>query len=253
MKALILSDIHGNWPALRAVLEAESDIRQFICLGDLVNYGPLPIECVSWAKETSSTGIFLQGNHDRAVGQDTDPHCSTAYVALAAATQRFTEQLLTPDLKEFLACLKPSAHFEIGNSICFGCHATPKDPLYHYMPPNAAVSLWESEVIVAQHPDFLFFGHTHLTFKNRFRRTLIVNPGSVGQPKDGDPRAAYAIWENGDVKLRRVSYNVEETIRAYEGLGLEPHIESSLCEVLRTGGNLRAEHYHKPPTKTTHD
>lgn len=252
MKILIVSDIHGNWPALRAVLEAEPDASQVICLGDLVNYGPQPIECVTWAKEASSTGIFLQGNHDRAVGMDTDPHCSTAYVALATATQRITEQLLPPELKTFLAGLKPSAPFHVGASSCFACHATPKDPLYHYMPPNAAVTLWESEVIVAQHPDYLFFGHTHLPLINRFRRTLIVNPGSVGQPKDGDPRAAYAIWINNEISLRRASYDVEETIRAYQGLGLEPHIQHSLSEVLRTGGNLPTEHYHKPTTQISH-
>jgi len=251
MKILIVSDIHGNWPALRAVLEAESDASQVICLGDLVNYGPQPVECVSWAKAASAKGIFLQGNHDRAVGTDSDPHCSTSYVALAAATQRISERLLTPELKQFLAGLKPSAPFHIGGASCFACHATPKDPLYHYMPPNAAVTLWESEVIVAQHPDYLFFGHTHLPLKNRFRRTLIINPGSVGQPKDGDPRAAYAIWENNEINLRRTDYDIEETIRAYDGLGLESHLQHSLSVVLQTGGNLPAEHYHQPSTHTT--
>ncbi|HUA69257.1 MAG TPA: metallophosphoesterase family protein [Candidatus Saccharimonadales bacterium] len=252
MKVLIISDIHGNWPALRAVLEAEPDVTQIICLGDLVNYGPHPVECVSWAKEASPIGIFLQGNHDRALGMDTDPHCSSSYVALAAATQRVTEELLGHELKEFLASLNPSVHFRNGQDTCFACHATPKDPLYHYMPPNSAVSLWESEIIVAQHPDYLFFGHTHLPLKNRFRRTLIINPGSVGQPKDGDPRAAYAIWENGEITLRRTPYEIEETIRAYESFGLESHIRDSLCEVLRTGGNLPAEHYQKPTTQITH-
>jgi predicted phosphodiesterase len=250
MKILIISDIHGNWPALSAVLEAEPKFDQILCLGDLVNYGPQPVECVAWARENSS-GLFLQGNHDHAIGLDTDPHCSTTYTVLATATQRFTERLLAPELKEFLASLKPSAHFQLGKSVCFACHASAKDPLYHYMPPDAAITLWESELIVAQHPNFLFYGHTHLPMKTRFRRTLVVNPGSVGQPKDGDPRAAYAIWENGEVTLRRVTYDVEATVRAYEGLGLEPHIEHTLCEVLRTGGNLPAEHYHKP-TQTTH-
>jgi predicted phosphodiesterase len=250
VKVLIISDIHGNWPALRTVLETESDANQIICLGDLVNYRPMPVECVAWARENSSA-IFLQGNHDRALGSDTDPHCSTAYAALAAATQRFTERLLAPELKEFLARLKPIVHFQMGKAICFACHATPKDPLYHYMPPNAAVTLWESEIIVAQHPDYLFFGHTHLPIKTQFRRTHIINPGSVGQPKDGDPRAAYAIWENGEVTLRRAAYDIEETVRAFDGLDLEPHIAERLCDVLRTGGDSSAEH-HKPPTQMTH-
>jgi diadenosine tetraphosphatase ApaH/serine/threonine PP2A family protein phosphatase len=70
----------------------------------------------------------------------------------------------------------------------------------------------------------------------RFRRTLVVNPGSVGQPKDGDPRAAYAVWNEGEVTLGRVAYDVEKTISAYGGLGLQQHIVDTLAEVLRTGG-----------------
>jgi diadenosine tetraphosphatase ApaH/serine/threonine PP2A family protein phosphatase len=74
--------------------------------------------------------------------------------------------------------------------------------------------------------------------KTRFRRTLVVNPGSVGQPKDEYPRAAYATWDDGEVSLRRAAYDVEKTIAAYGRLRLEQHIVSTLAEVLRTGGHL---------------
>ncbi len=246
MKVLIVSDIHGNWPALRAVLETESGVNQILCLGDLVNYGPMPVECAAWANEISPAAIILQGNHDHALGLNADPNCSAIYAAFAAAMQKITARLLTPELKQFLADLQPVQRFQLGKSYCFACHASASDPLYHYLPPEAAVTLWESELMVAQQPDFLFYGHTHLPMKTRFGSTLVVNPGSVGQPKDGDPRAAYAVWENGEVALRRAAYNVEETIRAYAGLGLEPHIKHSLCAGLRTGGTLPAEPDHNP-------
>jgi len=249
MKVLIVSDIHGNWPALRAVLEAESSASQILCLGDLVNYGPMPVECAAWAKEISSEAIILQGNHDRALGLDADPHCSAIYAAFAAAMQKITARMLASEHKRFLAELQPVQRFQLGQTNCFACHASASDPLYHYLPPGAAVALWESELMVAQQPDFLFYGHTHLPMKTRLLRTLVVNPGSVGQPKDGDSRAAYAVWENGEVTLRRVAYDVEETIRAYAGLGLAPHIEHSLCAVLRSGGNLSVEHYHSTKNK----
>jgi hypothetical protein len=71
----------------------------------------------------------------------------------------------------------------------------------------------------------------------QFQRTLVVNPGSVGQPKHGDPRAAYAVWTDGVVSLHRTAYDVEQTIRAFAGLTLEPQVVRSLSEVLRTGGN----------------
>ena len=107
-----------------------------------------------------------------------------------------------------------------------------------YLPQTGPVSLWESELSGINFPDFLFLGHTHIPGKTQFRRTLIVNPGSVGQPKDDDPRAAYAVWDDGDVSLRRVEYDVEQTTRAYTGLRLGFHTVNILAEVLRTGGHL---------------
>ncbi len=252
MKLLIVSDIHGNWPALRAVLEAESNAGQILCLGDLVNYGPQPAECVAWAKEMLPSQWVIQGNHDRAVGFDEDPHCSPAYAVLAEATQQISERLLTREMKQFLAGLQPLRRFESGGTRCVACHAVPKDPLYGYLPGTAAAPLWESEAASAGLPNFLFLGHTHVPMKTRLVKTLLVNPGSVGQPKDGDPRAAYAVWENGDVKLRRAAYDVEETIRAYDGLGLEPHTLHSLTELLRTGGELPGDHFLHGPEKAHH-
>ncbi|MGA9778319.1 MAG: metallophosphoesterase family protein [Verrucomicrobiia bacterium] len=134
MKVLIVSDIHGNWPALRTVLEAEPKFDQILCLGDLVNYGSQPVECVTWAQEIASDAIVLQGNHDRALGLNLDPHCSAAYETLAAATQEITERMLTPELKAFLAGLRPLRRFHLDKAKCFACHASARDPLYHYLP-----------------------------------------------------------------------------------------------------------------------
>ena len=141
-------------------------------------------------------------------------------------------------MKKFLASLKPLRPLQLGGAKCVACHATPSDPLFHYMTEQSALTLWESELVQAGHPDFLFVGHTHVPMKTQFQRTLVVNPGSVGQPKHGDPRAAYAVWEDGGVNLRRAEYDVEKTIRAYEGLGMDAHIVQSLCAGLRTGGDL---------------
>ena len=238
MKMLIISDIHGNWTALQAVLAAEPDADQILCLGDLVNYGPQPAECVEWAMHTLTADWLIQGNHDRAVGRDEDPRCSIAYRPLAAATQEVSKRMLTPEMKQFLAGLQPLQRFKLDEVICVACHAVPSEPLYEYFPQNSPVTLWESELNGINYPNFLFVGHTHIPGKTQFRRTLIVNPGSVGQPKDGDPRAAYAVWEHGEVSLRRIEYDVEQTIRAYEGSGLDPHTIGILAEVLRTGGHL---------------
>jgi predicted phosphodiesterase len=238
MKILILSDIHGNWAALQAVLAAEPHADQLLCLGDLVNYGPQPAPCVEWAMKTLTSGWTIQGNHDRAVALDEDPRCSVPYQPLAAATQELSKRALAPGMKQFLAGLQPLQRFQLGTAVCVASHAAPSEPLYKYFPRNSPVTLWESELNAVNYPDFLFVGHTHLPGKTRIRRTLVVKPGSVGQPKDGDPRAAFAIWEDGEVSLRRAEYDVGQTIRAYRGTPLEPRIVETLAGVLRTGGHL---------------
>jgi diadenosine tetraphosphatase ApaH/serine/threonine PP2A family protein phosphatase len=96
--------------------------------------------------------------------------------------------------------------------------------------------------MVAGTPDYLFFGHTHWPLSKRIGRTTIVNPGSVGQPKDGDTRAPYAVWEDGKVELRRVAYPMEATVEAYARTALASSDVESLIAVLRTGGTL-------PPTE----
>jgi len=242
MKMLILSDVHGNWPALRAVLEAESDANRILCLGDLVNFGPQPAECVAWAKELVPPAWVIQGNHDRAVAFNEDPLCSSVFAGLAAATQPVGERMLAPELKEFLAELQPSHRCDWKGAKCFACHAIPSEPLYGYLPETASATLWDAELAVAGLPDFLFLGHTHLPMKTRLMKTLIVNPGSVGLPLHGDPQAAYAMWEDGEVTLRHAAYDVEETIRAYDGLGIAPQVLRLLTEMLRTGKQPSPEH-----------
>jgi predicted phosphodiesterase len=243
MKLLIVSDIHGNWPALRTVLETEPDADRILCLGDLVNFGPHPAECVTWAKEIVPPEWVIQGNHDYAFAFNEDPHCSPAYAVLADATQSISRRSLTTDMKQFLKKLQPLHHFELDGEKCVACHAIPKDPLFGYLPETAAANLWESEVVTAGLPNFLFLGHTHLPMKIRLMKTLIVNPGSVGLPQHGDPQAAYAVWNDGEVTLRRAAYDVEETIRAYDKLGLPPRALNQLTEMLRTGQGLPIEHF----------
>ena len=246
MRILVLSDIHANWAALQAVLAAEPKPDHILCLGDLVNYGPQPAQCVAWAMTALAPEWLVQGNHDQAVALDSEPHCSPAYELLAAATQAVSAQALSPDMKRFLGKLQPLQRLEFGNANCVACHATPSDPLYHYLTEQSGLSVWESEIIQADHPDFLFVGHTHVPMKTQFQRTLVVNPGSVGQPRNGDPRAAYAVWENGRVTLRRVAYDVEATIGLYAGLGLEAHAAQRLGDILRTGGEMSARTGRSP-------
>lgn len=111
-------------------------------------------------------------------------------------------------------------------------HATPANPLYSYLGPDR--DRWRDAVsgITA---DLLLVGHTHLAFSFQFDGLQVVNPGSLGQPKDGDPRAAYAIVEDGVPRLERVSYDVERTVDALRGSGVDSAAVEVLAEILRTG------------------
>ncbi|MGH8164611.1 MAG: metallophosphoesterase family protein, partial [Rhodanobacteraceae bacterium] len=124
------------------------------------------------------------------------------------------------------------------------------DPLFAYLPLNRESQQWKNEVERAGNPDFLFVGHTHIAGHLHLGKTQIVNPGSVGQPKDGDPRAAYAVFENGVVGSRRAAYDVEETVAAYAATPFPAEDVGSLAQVLRTGGALSQappEAVRKPP------
>jgi putative phosphoesterase len=238
MKILVLSDVHGNWPALQAVLRAEPDADRILCLGDLVNYGPQPAECVAWAMELDQRSRVIQGNHDLAFGAETDPSCSTAYQLLAESMQVATAPLLSPEMRRFLAQLAPLKKFRWEGTNCVACHAVPSDPLYGYLGEQAGVTLWESELAEAHHPDMLFVGHTHVPMITQLQRTVVINPGSVGQSRDGDLRAAYAIWQDKSVSLCRVGYDLEQTIQAFEKVALEEHVKQRLIEELQTGGRV---------------
>jgi predicted phosphodiesterase len=222
MKLLIVSDIHANWPALRAVLESETDLDDILCLGDLVHYGPHPAECVAWARQMLPAGWVIQGDHDWAAGGGGNPHCwSSDDAPLAQATREFTSEMLAQEFKNFLAGITIRSEFELDGARCAACHASPTYPIFGQLCAESPAGVWESELTFAGWPDFLFLGHTHLPMKKRFGNTLVVNPGSVGRPKHGNPQAAYAVWEDGEVTLRSVLYDVDETIRAYQGLGVD--------------------------------
>jgi diadenosine tetraphosphatase ApaH/serine/threonine PP2A family protein phosphatase len=111
-------------------------------------------------------------------------------------------------------------------------HAAPADPLYRYLGPEP--DAWR-EAVSGLQTDLVLVGHTHLPFHFQFGSVAVVNPGSVGQPKDGDPRAAFAIVEDGVPRLERVSYPVEPTIEALESAGVDPAARDALAALLRTG------------------
>lgn len=223
MRYLILSDIHANWEALEAVLRhASGSYDEIVCLGDLVGYGADPNRVVQWARAHLSAAV--RGNHDKAAVGLADLEWFNPAAREAA---EWTASVLTAENYWYLRGL-PRGPLEVGDfQIMHGHPADEDEYLLTLMAPGDVLP-WLTSATA-------FFGHTHYQggfqiaresvsglaaraesderFSVRLhpRWKYLINPGSVGQPRDGDPRAAYAIYdvEAGVVELRRCAYPVE--------------------------------------------
>lgn len=227
MKALIISDLHGNYEALSALPESYDELW---VLGDLVNYGPEPSAVVDFVQNRATFAI--RGNHDHAVGYSKDPRCTPRYAVMAAATQKLSEAQLTVKQLEFLHDLPAHEEFERDTKRVYCCHAKPTNPLYGYCPVDSPE--WESELKPIE-ADVVLVGHTHTPFVRHYGSKTLVNPGSLGQPKTGNPDACYAVWQDGKIELKSYHYPFETTIRKIEGQPFGSEIKKDLITVLTTG------------------
>jgi len=233
MRILILSDIHANTWALRAAEQDAGAVDYVLCAGDTVNYGPDPHGAIQWLRERQA--LVVRGNHDHAVALEADPKASPAKQKLALATRDWTRSVLSPDDLAWLLALPTGLNCELHGTRFAVVHATPWEPLYDYrLTPQAASNLLDRAAVDTA-ADVLVTGHTHLPFAREHKGLMIVNPGSLGQPLDGDPRAAYAIWEEGTIRLCRVSYDLAPVIDALRRLPLEPRLIDKLAAILREG------------------
>lgn len=228
MRILVVSDVHGNFEALRRIPER---FDRVLFLGDAVDYGPDPKSCLQWLRERGA--VAVRGNHDQAVASGVSCRCNPSMREASEATRDFTRQALDDADVDFLLLRPLHEEVSLEGLKLHLVHATPSDPLYTYLPPTQTVR-WASELEQVD-ADLLLVGHTHLPMILRVGRKLIVNPGSVGQPRDGDPRAAYAVIEDGEPRLERVAYDVSKTIQGLESRDLPESVLEDLSNLLRTG------------------
>lgn len=233
MKILLLADIHANWPALSAIRET-FDLCLF--LGDLVDYGTDPIPCIDWVRANCSYGV--RGNHDHAVAQRIPARGTTGYRELAAATRPLHWQILENSHLKYLARLPVTQSLRIDERTLYLVHATPWDPLDEYLMDDPRG--WK-ERLTDVDADIVCVGHTHVQFHLDLGSKQVVNPGSVGQPRDGDPRCAYAVIEDGVVTLRRVPYDIDATVKQMREAGLTGSALEMAETALRTGGRTPIE------------
>jgi len=227
MKIAIISDIHGNLEALSALTESYDELW---VLGDLVNYGPDPGAVIDFVR--SNATVVVRGNHDDAVGFNRDPRCSALYRAMAKETMDFTLSVLSADQRTYLTGLPLVVSRTVDDTTFVLCHAAPSDSLYKYVPANSPE--WEREMEGID-TDLLLVGHTHTPFVQTVGGSLVVNPGSLGQPKTGSAKACYAIWDRG-VVLRAIDYELDRTLRKIDMMPVSTEVKEDLKAVLRSGG-----------------
>jgi putative phosphoesterase len=230
MKILVLADIHANWPALSAIRES-FDVCLF--LGDLVDYGSNPVPCIEWVKANATAAV--RGNHDHAVAQKIVARGGSGFRQLAAATRPLQWEALAPSHLKYLARLPVTRHLRLGPTRFALVHATPRDPMDEYLADDRAA--WHSR-LEGIDADILCVGHSHVQFHLDFDGVQVLNPGSVGQPRDGDPRCAYAVIEDGQVELRRVEYDIGATVAHLRASGINGAVLEMAESALRTGGKL---------------
>jgi predicted phosphodiesterase len=241
LRYLVISDLHSNLEALEAVLEhSKGHYDRILCCGDLAGYGPDPNAVIDWARANLAAAI--RGNHDRACAGMEDLEW---FNPVAQVATRWTIAQLTPENLNYLRQL-PAGPLAIENFLLV--HGSPLDEDEYLLTAGDALNAFGY-----MDANLVFFGHTHLQcgfgLKGGRQYSLprvanhdvwlrveddsawLVNPGSTGQPRDGDPRAGYALIdsETNDILLRRVAYDSERTRRKIEAAGLPPILGGRLA------------------------
>jgi len=216
MRVLLLADIHANWQALQAVHEAEPEFDACFVLGDLVDYGVDGPAVIQWVRQHATA--VIRGNHDHAVAQLVLPRSAgTPLKQLRNETRALHWKTLDRDSLSYLAELPVRKQLVCDGLAYELLHATPRDCLNEYLSQHSPA--WEEQLGLTR-ADLLCVGHTHRPFVLSAAGKRVVNPGSVGQPRDGIPQASYAIVQDGTIELKRTPYPINETLAAMEQAGL---------------------------------
>jgi putative phosphoesterase len=226
LKIVILSDIHSNLNALEAVVDKFPKYDELVCLGDVVGYGPQPNEVIAKLQRLRPT-IVLMGNHDCAVVTgDVE-----GFSSHASAAVEWTRREISGVSLHYLAALKPSARLEREGVTLALFHGSPRDPLSEYVFPGLPERAYRSLVETAA-ANIVLLGHTHMPMLYRINGGVLANPGSVGQPRDGDYRASFALLtiSQGEVsfEVQRVEYDVSSVADRIIGSGLPSFLAERL-------------------------
>ena len=220
MQILLITDIHANLPALQAVLDRYTGVDEVWCLGDVVEYGPSPSECIALVREHCCR--VVQGNHDVSYAHEAS-HADNVWAAERA-----------PDDTEWLRGLPTSLTVTIDGLSYYLVHASPQNPLGGTLWPHADPGQFEEALSIAG-TDRVLFGHSHMAFIHDIDGRLLVNAGTIGQPRDGDYRAQCMLIEDGAIRFERVDYDLEALRGDYAQSSLPDDIKETWFRYTQQG------------------
>jgi putative phosphoesterase len=230
----IITDVHGNLPALEATLARIDDlgIDRLYCGGDLVGYGPQPNEVCALTAEREIPTIY--GNYDYAIARNLHD-CGCAYITphdreIGQESVEWTLEHTDQRSKDWMRELPFDLRFEVGDTSIHLVHGSPRK-VNEYLFEDKPASLYE-RLAAAEDADVLVFGHTHKPWIREYGDVLFVNCGSVGKPKDGDPRGAFAVLSptaaGVDARIERVGYDAESVAAQVRESGLPTEFADKL-------------------------
>ncbi len=238
----MLSDIHGNADGLKKVLEHAGKWDYVWVLGDLVDYGPEPHIVVDMIRDLEPDAI-VRGNHDNAVAFNVDCRCSPKTHDLSVYTRyMISYNLLSKEQVKWLKTLPLTQKVIVDHVRYYLVHGSPLNPLYGYLKPDMSrekllhylkKSSFDTKPVDT---DYLIVGHTHLAFMLKADEVTVVNPGSVGQPRDGVAKASYMVIDTDENRIiyHRINYDIDSVLKKLENLGIEEKYFKQLKKILYT-------------------
>ncbi len=236
MKFAILGDVHGNIEALRSAYDAarQSGAEKIYHLGDLGGYSPFVNEVVAFMRAHAIEGV--QGNYDEAGANDRE-HCGCRseeplQEEMAHRSFAWTKAHVSPESKAYMRDLPVEIKFTVEGKKVWLFHATPKKNNLYWFEDRP--EKFFHEMAEKGNADIMVYGHTHKPYRKDFGDKIFINAGSVGKPKDGDPRACVTLLditsENVKVEFLRVPYDVQRAAQAIIANGLPPYFAERLRE-----------------------
>jgi putative phosphoesterase len=226
MTILILSDIHSNYRALKAVLDEFPNVDEVWCLGDLVEYGPSASECIQLVRETCS--CVVKGNHDRSLAEF-DP--ATGNPNSWAA---YDYPTVTSEDRDYLGNLPSTLSKEVDGQTLLLLHGSPQDPISIGLKPTTDAETLEAAAAMTSE-EVILCAHTHMAMKLEVGGTTILNTGTIGQPRDGDYRAQCWLMQDGEFQFRRVDYALDALEADYRRSNIPPNIQDDWIRYTRQG------------------